>query len=158
MVDDRAMLETVVNEYKAAVNEHTRKTPPEKAFQDQYASWDEFDYFPRQHFRAAIRQYEDRVDDLDAVVATALSQSLADEVEQMPNAGDTTVYFWYDPDLNSVIQTELIPFQYQGVTEDEDTAIAFMREYVGDHGVDPSRFELYEAQKILDGEQVDDRW
>ena len=158
MTEDLDSLAKVVNEYKAAVNEHTRKTPPDKAFQDRYASWDEFDYFPRQHFRAAIRQYEDRVDDLGSVVAASLSQSLADEVEQMPDAGDTTVYFWYDPDLNSVVQRELIPFQYQGVTEDEETAIGFMREYLEEHGVDASRFELYEAHKILDGERVDDRW
>jgi len=152
------MLETVVNEYKAAVDEHTRKTPPEKQFQDRYASWDAFDYFPRHHFRTAIQEYEDSVDDLNNVVAASLSRSLVDEVEQMPDAGDTTVYFWYDPDLNSVVQRELVPFQYQGVTEDEETAVAFMREYVEDHDVDPSRFELYEAHKILDGERVDDQW
>ena len=139
----------VVNEYKAAVNEHSRKTPPEKGFHDRYASWDEIDYFPRFHFREAVQQYEEQIDP---------SQSITDDVESMPEGGDVTVYFWYDPDLNSVVQKELVPFQYRGVTQNQESAIEFMREYVEEHGIDPSRFELYEARKILDGEKVEDQW
>jgi hypothetical protein len=139
----------VVNEYKDAVNEHSRKTPPEKGFHDRYATWDEFDYFPRFHFREAVQQYGEQIPSF---------QSLTDEIESMPEGGDVTVYFWYDPDLNSVVQKEMVPFQYRGVTQNQESAIEFMQEYVEEHGIDPSRFELYEARKILDGRRVEDQW
>lgn len=58
-----------------------------------------------------------------------------------------SVFFWYDPDTNAVVQEEVLPDLWAGLFDYEDEALIFMEQYLEDY---PERqvedFELYEAE------------
>ena len=71
-----------------------------------------------------------------------------DNTTQIENtdAGDT-VYFAYDPSIDSILQTETQPYNVQGVFESEADVGRFLHWYTEQYGLsDASRFEVYAAE------------
>ena len=71
-----------------------------------------------------------------------------DQAMQIKNtdAGDT-VYFAYDPSIDSILQTETQPYNVQGVFKSEADVGRFLNWYTEQYGLsDASRFEVYAAE------------
>ena len=71
-----------------------------------------------------------------------------DQAMQIENtdAGDT-VYFAYDPTIDSILQTETQPYNVQGVFKSEADVGRFLDWYTEQYGLsDASRFEVYAAE------------
>jgi hypothetical protein len=71
-----------------------------------------------------------------------------DQAMQIENtdAGDT-VFFAYDPSIDSILQTETQPYNVQGVFKSEADVGRFLNWYTKQYGLsDASRFEVYAAE------------
>jgi hypothetical protein len=71
-----------------------------------------------------------------------------DQAMQIENtdAGDT-VFFAYDPSIDSILQTETQPYNVQGVFKSEADVGRFLDWYTEQHELsDASRFEVYAAE------------
>ena len=71
-----------------------------------------------------------------------------DQAMQIENtdAGDT-VYFAYDPTIDSILQTETQPYNVQGVFKSEADVGRFLDWYTEQYGLsDASRFQVYAAE------------
>lgn len=63
-----------------------------------------------------------------------------------------TVWFWYNPSLDSIMQEEVASYDVRGVFATEDDAYRFLDWYVEQYGVvDTSHLELYSAELKLAG-------
>ena len=96
---------------------------------DKGPQYSRFEYFPHWHYHHAIEALDDGYEQL------------------LPNGGVETVYFWYDPRLNAVIQEEVEPGVYAGVFDQQEEAILFLERMYDD----PEDVELYEARMTLCG-------
>jgi hypothetical protein len=80
-----------------------------------------------------------------------------DQAIQIENtdAADT-VYFAYDPSIDSILQTETQPYNVQGVFKSEADLGRFLDWYTEQYGLsDASRFEVYAAELKYRGQGHD---
>lgn len=80
-----------------------------------------------------------------------------EDEDLIPDGGyldDSTLFFFYNPTTNAVIQEEGMPYTWQGLHHSQEEAEEWLEEYQERHNLDDvSHFELYEAEveKIADG-------
>ena len=100
-------------------------------------------------YKVRMRKEKDALDVL-------LDQSGLDDVEQFaPDGGSDlqignprpeTVYFWYDPSVDLLIQAEVEPYDVRGLFATEEDAYRFLDWYADQYAIeDTTHFELYAA-------------
>jgi hypothetical protein len=71
---------------------------------------------------------------------------------QTENPQPDSVWFWYDPQIDSILQHETRPYNVQGVFDSEQDAHRFLDWYSAHYAVqDLERFELYSAELSYQG-------
>jgi hypothetical protein len=66
---------------------------------------------------------------------------------QIGNPHPETVYFWYDPSVDLLVQAEVDPYDVRGMFTTEADAYRFLGWYADQYAIeDTTRFELYAAE------------
>lgn len=72
---------------------------------------------------------------------------------QIDNPTPDTVWFWYDPSADMILQEEVEPYNVVGLFKTEDDADRFIRSYAEQYGLDDaSHFEKYPAELSYEGQ------
>jgi hypothetical protein len=75
----------LIDEYCSQLHKYGGEDSPEWVFltYDEEMEWDKFDYFPREHYRMAIREYEEHVDgSIEERIPELLAESLENQMEE----------------------------------------------------------------------------
>lgn len=96
-------------------------------------------------YRARTQKVGDAVDVLTD--QAGFEDFLPDGGRQHGDPHPETVWFWYNPSLDSIVQEEIAPYDVRGVFATEDDADRFLDWYAEEYGVvDTSHLELYSAE------------
>ena len=119
-------------------------------FLEQRADQGEHERYERLSlYKVRMRKEKDALDVL-------LNQSGLDDFErfapdggshlQIGNPRPETLYFWYDPSVDLLVQAEVEPYDVRGLFETEDDAFRFLKWYADQYAIeDTTHFELYAA-------------
>lgn len=106
-------------------------------------------------YKARTRKVGDAVDvltDQAGIGDFAPDGGRPEDPHQIPNPSPGTVWFWYNPSIDNVVQEEVEPYDVRGVFSSEDDAYRFLDWYADQYGVtDTSHLELYKADIELTG-------
>lgn len=106
-------------------------------------------------YRARTRKVGDAVDvltDQSGIEDFMPDGGRPEDPHQIPNPTPETVWFWYNPSMDSIVQEEVDPYDVRGVFESEPDANRFLDWYADQYGVaDTSHLELYFAEIQLEG-------
>jgi hypothetical protein len=106
-------------------------------------------------YKARTRKVGDAVDvltDQSGIEDFVPDGGRLEDPHQIPNPAPDTVWFWYNPSVDSIVQEETEPYDVRGVFASEDDAYRFLDWYANQYGVDhTSHLELYSAEIELEG-------
>jgi hypothetical protein len=115
-------------------------------YRDGGAQYSVESYFPTWHYGKAIELLDDSYEALLEYFQTG--EAVTDGGQhQIENPHPDTVWFWYDPSIDYIVQEEVEPYDVRGFFDSEDTAHQFLEWYADQYSItDPTHLELYRAE------------
>lgn len=106
-------------------------------------------YLPRWHYREAVELLDESY---EALLTRSNKESTEEELvadggQQIPNPQLDSVWFWYDPAADWIIQEEVEPYEVVGLFQTRGDATQFIERYADQYDLeDTTHFELYRAE------------